>query len=603
MNDDTPKDEPAPTPESLEDKLKRHHEWLKLSPEDQEIQKDQRLVLHYQDLSNWNLSAIDLRKADLTGSILIGAQFEKARLEGTNLSQVDFTGIDFKDADLSHANLRDAILVQTVFKHANTDGTHFGGSNMSHAKMYSDNYFDDRIVNVNESTKIVRTLFITLLGALAFCGLTILSTQDSQLLNFATSFKLPIIGTDVSIKWFYYLAPWFLLGLFVYFHLYLIKHCWLLAKQPRILPDNSSLGDKILPWVLNSWAIHYFEDSKGEREGIQWSREVFSFWLAWFVTPICLMFFWIRSFVSQNEWLTETHFWAVVISLALAWGYGQIARNTLATRGWGMEQTPTWEHILHSVELVILYVLLAWLGSGKELTPNFISEYFQRPDIAYQELSIKPENWDPKDPTAGVRGADLSNKDLSYAKASNAFLVNANLRRADFKGADLRGADLRRANLSMANFGPTIPYSVSLEIIRDGLFAFNSLRGSHGINDFIVPIETANLTGADLRKADLTRVNFSKVFISGADLTGANLFSADLREARQLEPNQVKKAKNWDAAFYRNEFRKKLGITDNRMWILRLVYEENLYGISAEAKKRKVQEFLGYYELKYMQNQ
>ena len=257
-----------------------------------------------------------------------------ASFRNANLTQANLSGVDLKDSDLSQVNLRDATAVQTIFKHANTDGTDFGGANVSNADMPSKNYFEDRIATVNESSRMLRTLFITLLGALAFCGLTILSTKDAQLLSRSASFQLPIIGTNVSLEWFYLLAPWFLLGLFIYFHHYLTKHCWLLAQLPRMLTDNTPLGAKVLPWSLNSWATHYFEDAKGRREPLQWSRNIFGLSLAFLAAPVCLFFFWGKSRYSLDPSLIKTHFTAAVLGLFLAGHYLIIARRTLATAPW-----------------------------------------------------------------------------------------------------------------------------------------------------------------------------------------------------------------------------------------------------------------------------
>ena len=524
--------------------------------------------------------------------IQIESQF--AQFHNANLTKANFRGVDFKDTDLSNANLRDAVLVKANLKDANTDGTHFGGSNVSNANLPSENYFDDRIDNINESTRMVRTLFITLLGALAFCGLTILSTQDSQLLTLVTSFKLPILGTSVSIKWFYFLAPWFLLGLYVYFHLYFIKHCWLLSKQPRLLPDSSGLGDKILPWMLNSWAIHHFEYPKGEREAIQWSREIFSFWLAWFVTPVCLFFFWGRSFISQNEWLTETHFWVAVISLVLAFGFKMIAKKTLAERGWTFDdRSPL---VNYSVAFIILGLVIAIVQFqiSQYLVPEYLSKKFKEPNLAYQEVSIKPKNWNPKNPTAGVRGADLSGMDLSNAKASNTFLVGANLKgsrlfEATLNGANLAEAKLKNSDLRDAELKGTVLEGAKLEgadltnvkyltcdqiksalIDEKTVFPFYLVKGetekqkcnkrtNYQDSDLQgVDFHGVDLTGADFKNADLhnvnfkdfvfQRVNFKKANLQRINFQGANFIDVDFYGAKlkesQLEYSNLVNAKN-----------------------------------------------------------
>ncbi len=79
-----------------------------------------------------------------------------------------------------------------------------------------------------------------------------------------------------------------------------------------------------------------------------------------------------------------------------------------------------------------------------------------------------------------------------------------------------------------------------------------NLRGAH--------LFEANLQGASLNEANLQGAK-----LTGANLEGANLSEADLRGAnlengvQYLTASRVKKAKNWELAFYSDDF-KKLGL-------------------------------------------
>ncbi len=114
-----------------------------------------------------------------------------------------------------------------------------------------------------------------------------------------------------------------------------------------------------------------------------------------------------------------------------------------------------------------------------------------------------------------LRGADLSRADLSRADLSEADLRGANLFGVILFGADLSEADLSGANLS-----------------------------------------GAILSGANLRGADLSRANLRGANLSEADLRGANLENG----VQYLTASRVKKAKNWELAFYSDDFIKKLGL-------------------------------------------
>ncbi len=67
--------------------------------------------------------------------------------------------------------------------------------------------------------------------------------------------------------------------------------------------------------------------------------------------------------------------------------------------------------------------------------------------------------------------------------------------------------------------------------------------------------ERANLGAANLQKAVLFEAN-----LQGADLQSAKLQGADLRLAQGLTASQLLEAKNWELAFYRDDFLKKLGL-------------------------------------------
>ncbi len=131
-------------------------------------------------------------------------------------------------------------------------------------------------------------------------------------------------------------------------------------------------------------------------------------------------------------------------------------------------------------------------------------------------------------------GKDGERADLLGANLQEADLFGANLQKADLLGANLQGADLRGANLQEADlFGAKLQEA--------------DLRG-------------ASLQGAYLREAKLQGADLFGANLQEADLGFANLQGAYLREAEGLTASQVKKAKNWDLAFYSDDFLRKLGL-------------------------------------------
>ncbi|MBP5974233.1 pentapeptide repeat-containing protein [Brasilonema sp. CT11] len=118
----------------------------------------------------------------------------------------------------------------------------------------------------------------------------------------------------------------------------------------------------------------------------------------------------------------------------------------------------------------------------------------------------------------------ISHLDLNGADLGDANLRGVNLRSANLRGANLIGADLSGADLSGAN-----------------LFY-------------------ANLSGAKLSSADLGDANLSGANLSGAKLRLAKLRLAKLSGAKNLTPDQIKSADNWEKANYNKEFLTQLGL-------------------------------------------
>lgn len=155
---------------------------------------------------------------------------------------------------------------------------------------------------------------------------------------------------------------------------------------------------------------------------------------------------------------------------------------------------------------------------------------------------------------ANLSKASLENANLSFAVLIRSNLVEAVLRKAIFEKANLEGAALYKtdaretsffeAHLSGASFRES-----NLQLAK---FQFAHLEGAclKGAN-----LRNAHLMGTCLVEADLTEAD-----LKDANLHNANLCKTHLREAKNLTPEQVKSANNWEQALYSESFRKELGL-------------------------------------------
>jgi Pentapeptide repeats (8 copies) len=82
------------------------------------------------DLSRLNLQRAKLNSTDLSRANLRGAILSGADLSNANLSGAYLRGADLSDATLSRANLREATLIGAIFSDAALDGAILSGANL-----------------------------------------------------------------------------------------------------------------------------------------------------------------------------------------------------------------------------------------------------------------------------------------------------------------------------------------------------------------------------------------------------------------------------------------------------------------------------------------
>ncbi len=117
-------------------------------------------------------------------------------------------------------------------------------------------------------------------------------------------------------------------------------------------------------------------------------------------------------------------------------------------------------------------------------------------------------------------------------------------KQADLGEANLRRANLFRANLQKANLGDANLQKADL--LRANLQGANLERAD---------LREADLLSANLQKADLSFANLQKANLSFANLQGADLF-----EVEAVTASQIKRARNWQLAFYSVGFLRELGL-------------------------------------------
>jgi len=161
-----------------------------------------------------------------------------------------------------------------------------------------------------------RAIWFTLLGYLAFVSLTLMGVPDVDFYSAASETTLPIVNISIPTYTFFGVAPALGAVLHVYFHLYLLKLWDALTSAPPMI-DGIRLGDRIFPWLVNDWALSRRPDRNlaTTKRPLDRLRGLVMIILVWFGAPFVIGWFWWRSMVAHDPWLTVPIGIALVASL------------------------------------------------------------------------------------------------------------------------------------------------------------------------------------------------------------------------------------------------------------------------------------------------
>jgi uncharacterized protein YjbI with pentapeptide repeats len=506
----------------------------------------------------------DLSRTDLAGMNLSGAELRHVRLQAACLRGADLNGANLHEADLGAANLRNAKLQETDLRNANLKDAELPLSNqlaradLAGAQLPGAILKFEGLEIVEQISRNARTIMFSMLLACVYTWLTIATTTDPLLLTNSISSPLPIIGTEIPIAGFFWVAPLILLGLYFYFHIYLQRLWETLADLPAVFPDGTRLDKRAYPWLLNGLVNSQFKRLRDTRPRFSRLQTGLSVLLAWWTVPVTLLVLWGR-YLPRHDWLGTTLLSGLSIA---AIGSGILFyRAAMATLRREVAPPLSWRQYIknktglkRAASVVGMSAVFFGFSFGaihgipyipklpahsasldaRLWVPRLMEAVGNSPfaDFVEENLSAKPQNWvekkDDKSNLGLIKGARLKNANLTYARARSAFLVKADLREANLFGADLRGADLRQANLQNA----TLNYAQMGDTKLDGAI----LTGAEfqGVTLQGYRFEGNDLQGVDFQDALLQQINFGDANLQGANFNGARLVKVNLQEADLL---------------------------------------------------------------------
>jgi uncharacterized protein YjbI with pentapeptide repeats len=529
---------------ALEEKLAAHKEWV----ESQGVAGEKA-----------SLAGANLEGAELVGINLRFAEFHDANLKGADLLLADL-----RDACLMRTNLEEACLVGANLEAANLEGAdlesamglvhrQLAGANLRAASLPHQIQEFPALEDFARASRTALWLFGAMMLVNVLSWLMIWKTKDVQLISDSSVLPFlhsPAASAALPTAEFYLIMPALLLIVYLVFQFHLQRLWDAVLELPAVFPDGRVLGEKG-PGIIKGLLRAHFRWMNEDAPSTRLIEKSISMFLAYWVVPLTLIFFWGRYLTMQEMHGTALHALFLLVSTAVAiYSTTRIGRPQLV---WTLTESRA-RRILRGLRIqspgsatFALGVVLAFLSIGtiagvphdQSRAPQFSAADIRRwapsvfwsagydpyADLTEATISSKPTNWTgADDQLATVKGAHLNKANFRYAQAYGVFLVNAHLWRTDFRGAFLSEADFRGADLGQANLRAAI-------LDRAQMTHANLDRAE---------LDGANLTRVDLRGVNLSYSSLENATLIDARLDGASLYSARLASATLIRASLEK---------------------------------------------------------------
>jgi pentapeptide repeat protein len=418
----------------------------------------------------------------------------------------------------------------------------------------------------------LRTASFALVAATVYLFVAGLGTSDLDLLLGRIE-KLPVVDLDVSLLWFYVLAP----PILIVVHATVLNLCRSVAHRLRDLevelnrrsitePDREFVLGLLYPYPLVERLTQ-----PPERTVIRLFLNFSIYFFAVIMPIMALMWLGLRFVAYQDVWISAWQAICVLLDLAIVWS---LWSHVLWEKGPGRrEGRPPFKQDEKAkiqrrlTDWLFVDAFVTTVAAALAVAPVCIGALWGFENLPWgtgtldvrsdreaggesAETSPRPATMTKDELNSRLTallyfkdqrsvdfasvietgyskiGADFHKRSLRSARL-NMSLVGANLSQADLTSADLTGADLRNA------------------ILRYAILDNAKLDYAH--------VEGADLTGASVRGADLPYAQLQGAILYGADFTGADLTGAHLQLVRlkKRETSDSAPVQSWFPVFGR----------------------------------------------------
>ena len=374
--------------------------------------------------------------------------------------------------------------------------------------------------SINDTARMARAALSLVLLAALYLFLTLISTDDEQLLLGESQIALPQVSIGISVKASYIVAP----PIFLYLHVQALFLLGVLAQKIRrfIGPSNRGpITEEHWNWLSAFAFVQLFRPNGNRR----WLSLILSC-ISIAVIPILLLLAVYLSFVRyQSILITSIHHFILIFDIIfiiwfiafIIWLYqSQIFQlyQSRIFRVWTIVMiamivgTSTLPFYAQPPQFSDFGTTYGWKDPYDSILCNRFSLLCRYIDVNGKLLIntwVELPDKDTETKKIYVNKLDLAERNLRYA-----CFRSAKLHHVDFRSADLRGADFGSAEVHSSDF-----------------------RGAklHGAN--FADMKLKNGTDSDFGRAELHGTNFSGAKLHNANFSGAKLHGANLSNSEE----------------------------------------------------------------------
>ncbi len=275
--------------------------------------KSKYLKIIYKNSSEWNKlrKLFPEWKPDLENEIFYNHN-EKLSLCKFNFQNCRFYGAKFDE-------------------NSKLESADVGGADFTNAELPK-KYFEKEKVLIDKikvSTASLSVAFVTMVIIAFFICLKTLTTNDILFLTNATNFIIPVLNTDVEVKYFFLFAPLLLVAIYA-FWLSRLRKFWIMAgDMPAYNNRGERLSKTLYPWFFDNHANDYLELKVKKYDPVLIIQNLMLYLFTWGFIPTILILIWLKYLINHRSIISLVHIGVISFVVFLSCFYNQCLKRNI----------------------------------------------------------------------------------------------------------------------------------------------------------------------------------------------------------------------------------------------------------------------------------